>query len=982
MGAVALRAEGTAERGDDGAAVPQVQVVGVGAGWQVLTQQAPPRRGDCVVSQALAQDLRLAVGDELVVAIERAAWAADGTLFSHHRRDRRIASVRATVARITAPGQADHCAPWPDVPAGALRAVWLDHAWMAEAADHRDTVGDVLTDTDKTAIIPVVLRERMVPADVGLRVTAADDRVRVEATDLLLPQTLAGRIPGARGVSVYLADRISLRDRAASYATIASLDPFPGAGPRPGEVVLNAWLAEDLAAKPGDRLRLAVPVPAGDGTYPLHAIEVTVSGIVPIAGVFADPHLVPSLPGITDAEDFASWDAPFPIEMARVTPRDDAYWDRHRATPKAFLHPSDLAAIWARAGGHGRFLTGIHRDGADLAGTTRRVLAEMPPPAVIPVRQQALLAAGGSSDLGGLFLGLGIFIVCAGLGLAGAILRLGLLRRTGEAGVLRATGWTAGAVRRLHLAEGALVAIAGAAAGTALGVGLAAVLVQLLAGPWQAAGGGVRLPLVLDPIVLVVGLAIGSVLGCAVVWWATRLWRRLPILDLLAGGRSLHTRHPAPAGRSTVAIALIATVSGLAAAGAGLAGIWAVEAAAASAGVLLLVGGLAGARVGLGRAGRADGRQPGWSRLVLRSLAAAPLRALTTLALSACAAFVLVSVAAQRRDALPDRARDGGYDLIVTTTLAPGYDPGTPAGRAKLGFTAAEEAVFAAGRVVGLTVAPGDDVSCREPAKPLRPRLVGVPPALRTAWPVQPAGGWQVLDAPGADVPAVGDADSLQWILHAPPGARLPYADATLAIVGALPAGSIFAGDLLVSPERLAQLRPDAQRTRWLVDAPEAAMAATILRRRLAGYGATVTTTGEAIAAVAAVRTAYLDAFLALGGVGLFLAVLGLAALVLRSAEERRWESALLAALGVGRGRLALVIAAEQALLCVAGLVLGTVCALIGGAPALMAPGAAVAWSAVVIVLGGVCLVGIIGSAIAGWLGAVPRPARMLAEER
>jgi ABC-type antimicrobial peptide transport system permease subunit len=180
----------------------------------------------------------------------------------------------------------------------------------------------------------------------------------------------------------------------------------------------------------------------------------------------------------------------------------------------------------------------------------------------------------------------------------------------------------------------------------------------------------------------------------------------------------------------------------------------------------------------------------------------------------------------------------------------------------------------------------------------------------------------------------------------------------------------------------LRLLRPDAARTRWLVASPDPATAALVLRRRLAPYGVEVTSTAEAIAALGAVRTAYLDAFLALGGVGLGFAVLGMAALVLRSAEERRWEVALLSALGLARRRWAVLLAGEHILLLVVGMALGSAAALLVSLSALTAPGATMAWSAVGLVLGGVLLLGVLLALLAGCWGARHQPARTLAAER
>src|SRR5437763_1783456 len=54
--------------------------------------------------------------------------------------------------------------------------------------------------------------------------------------------------------------------------------------------------------------------------------------------------LMPEVHGITDVNSFADWDAPFRMEP--VTPRDEAYWKKYRATPKAFVTLKTAQHLW------------------------------------------------------------------------------------------------------------------------------------------------------------------------------------------------------------------------------------------------------------------------------------------------------------------------------------------------------------------------------------------------------------------------------------------------------------------------------------------------------------------------------------------------------------------------------------------------------------------------------------------------------------
>ena len=72
------------------------------------------------------------------------------------------------------------------------------------------------------------------------------------------------------------------------------------------------------------------------GFLETRSAEFRIAAVVPLAGAAADRDLSPVYPGITEADTLGDWDPPFPIDLKRVRPQDEAYWKEHRATPKAF----------------------------------------------------------------------------------------------------------------------------------------------------------------------------------------------------------------------------------------------------------------------------------------------------------------------------------------------------------------------------------------------------------------------------------------------------------------------------------------------------------------------------------------------------------------------------------------------------------------------------------------------------------------------
>jgi ABC-type antimicrobial peptide transport system permease subunit len=99
--------------------------------------------------------------------------------------------------------------------------------------------------------------------------------------------------------------------------------------------------------------------------------------------------------------------------------------------------------------------------------------------------------------------------------------------------------------------------------------------------------------------------------------------------------------------------------------------------------------------------------------------------------------------------------------------------------------------------------------------------------------------------------------------------------------------------------------------------------------------GGRVTPTPERLKSFLAVEDTYLSIFTLLGGLGMALACLGVGIFLLRNVVQRRGELALLSALGYSRRRLRTLLLLEQGGLLTAGLVLGSVAALVALIPAL-----------------------------------------------
>ncbi|HEV8430667.1 MAG TPA: FtsX-like permease family protein [Pyrinomonadaceae bacterium] len=956
-----------------------------------------PENRNVFVSQSLASELGSSPGESLLLRIEKPSDIPVESL--HGKKEDPGKTIRLSVAGTLGGENLGEFSLQPQH--GAVRAVFVSLRFLQQEIEQAGRINTILVarlsgaqPEQEQKSIAALLKTKTKLDDLGLKLRTVNDQktISLESESKIINEHVttaaneAAKALSLRTVPVlsYLANSISARVRSTPYSLVTALDDETLASLAPARsqttshppIILNDWIARDLNVKAGDTVSLEYYLWHENGRLETKKADFQLAAIVPITGVAADRELVPEYPGITESEDMAEWDPPFPIDLDRVRKEDEDYWHQYRATPKAFIPLSTAQNLWQTRFGK---LTSIRVESPGNLLTTETVnnysenLRKALDPAligfqVVPVRDQGQAASRGATDFGEYFLYFSFFLVVAALMLTTLFFKLGIEQRAREIGTLQAIGLSDAAIRRLFLVEGTLLAGIGSLLGLVGAIVYAALLMYGLRTWWVDAVGTTALTLHISWSSLVIGVVGGVAAAVVCIFLTLRRLGRSSTRSLLMGSIEDVSRKDAKlqskvffaafAPLRETFLGIVFTTIGVVLLIAGTVQLIPRTAAFFGGGVILLIAGVLYLSTWLKRSKKPVIQGSGWwtiARLGFRNATYRPGRTVLCITLIASAAFIIVAVDAFRRSgvsAADRKSGTGGFPLLAESLLPVVHDANTREGRESLNLSN-NDAALKDIHFVNFRVRPGDDTSCLNLYQPRNPKIVAPPESFindnrftfqnsvaNTA--DEQNNPWLLLnrELENGVVPVIGDANSLTYVLHLKVGDELVVDHANgplrLRVVAAL-SDSIFQSELLMSEKNFLRQFPSEEGYRmFLLDTPgteQAAAVSTILEERLSDFGFDVVATNERLANFHRVENTYLSTFQMLGGLGLALGTLGMAAVLLRNVFERRRELALLRAVGYNSSHFAAMVITENVLMLCCGLAVGFVCALLAIAP-------------------------------------------------
>lgn len=970
--AAVLQLPGSVVNSDSSARANQVQVLGVADDfWKLAPKpeslQIPP--DGVFLNEALARHLKVEANDSILIRFRKPSQLSmDAPLAKGE--DQSVA-LRLNVDRILTDDQFGRfglaASQLPPFNAFINRDILSRRAGvtnkanlllLANAPERADQhVQNMLVQSSWTAA----------DAEIDFRPTPDKSQIELRSSRVFIDPPVAeaalktGQNP--EPIFTYFVNQLKNGDRSTPYSMVAAM----GKDLADDEIIINQWLADDLAGKVGDTIEVAYYVVGPMRRLEEQRASFKVKQIVPLEGRYGDRTLMPDFPGLSDAANCRDWDTGFPINNAAIRDKDEKYWDDYRGTPKAFINLARGQNLWGNRFGN---LTAIRWPAAANTNIQTELMAALDPASVglkfEPIRAQALAASSQGQDFGELFLSFSFFLIVAALMLMSLLFGFSIETRAAEMGTLLAIGLSPKQVRRLLLFEGAGLAVVGTIIGLFGGILYAKAMLAGLSTIWKSAVGTSALHAYILPQTVIIGAAASILVAIATIAWSIRKEAKRPARELLNSTQGSEDRdegragRPRPAASASIFIFILALAFALSLTLFGLAhrdqlnpGLF------FGAGALLLVAAVSAGTLWMRRQNEnATASLPSLSALGLRNIARRRKRSRAVLILLGSGAFIIASIGSFRLDSTKNanakNSGTGGFTFIGETSLPIVHDLSSWAGRDFYNLGSKTENL----RYIPFRVRAGDDASCLNLNKAQKPRLLGVDPdrigkrnpftfsksliELPAELRGQEWGMLSVLDKESDVIPAIGDANSIQWALKAKIGDTIDYEDERgrpfkIKLVGAV-ANSILQGNLLIPEEDFIERFPTESGYRmFLIDAPSnPEEAGRELTRALQDFGLELTRATDRLAAFNAVQNTYINTFQILGGLGLLLGSFGLAVVVLRNVFERRGELALLQAVGFTPARVRRLILGEHATLMAAGLLIGAAAAIIAVLPQLL----------------------------------------------
>lgn len=945
-----LRANGFAVIEGGALRINQLAVWGVDSSFSDFANEPTAftlKDNEVAINANLAEIAGLKMGDEFLLRVNKLNTFPANTPFVAEKEA--TLSFRVTVSQILKPGQLGNFS-LQNIQS-APRNVFVNLSWINQQMGLDNKANVLLLSKGITKEeVTNNLQKSWNTDDINLQVRENEnlnytevisDRVFIEP---VAEQFLKAQLPDSRTVFSYFINDVSFNEKQTPYSFVSTDESLSGE-----QIRVSEWLAEDLNLKEKDTVRLSYfeigplrRLIQKDTTF-------IVESIYRQEGKYADQNLMPVIPGLSDAGNCRDWKTGVPVDLKKIRPKDEAYWNALKGTPKAFISLNTAQKLWANRFGQS---TSIRIDGLKKAALEKTLLSGLQPSQmgydVKDVKAEGLAAASSGTDFGQLFIGLSFFVLFAAVLLVILLFQLYLGFRKAEIGNFSAMGFTKKTIRNLFLAESSIIVMAGILLGIPFAILYNQLILKAVNTIWVDI---VRTSIVnihIRPISLIGGSLIIALLSVMAEYFILKRFLKQQVIDIQRKTASLKSKSKRLSlwlGLSFIILSLLLLLIKGIKNGETDPELFFISGFGMLPGLILLFNYLLHQLSAYESANAFS-----WNSLLLKRVAGERKRTVMIVSFLSVGIFMVVSTGLNRKDLsahadLPSSGT-GGYDYFVETTMPVLFDVNSPKGKETLDLPAAAE-------VVQFQVQQGDDASCLNLNRVARPRMIACNPMQlneRSAFTfvsktedLDTQNQWLSLNKTLADsiIPAIADQTVIQWGLGKKIGDTLIYKDEEgkalkLKLIGGL-ANSVFQGNVIISEDHFVKAFPSMTGSGiFLIEAPDSTVNAENIQNGWRNYGPQISSTTDRLLAFYQIENTYLNIFLMLGALGLLIGTIGLGILIFRITFEHIPEYALMRSVGFQKSGIYSLLLKEKLFLMVVSVLIGIIPAILSGLPSLL----------------------------------------------
>jgi len=976
--------------------INKIQVVGVNENFDKTlksnTEFKNLSEDEVIISNNLATRLNIKVGEQILLRIKKASLIPLNTPFVSD-----LANTVPVMLKVKAIAGNDKMGRFnlrisQTAPFNAFVSIDLLNNLMSLKARSNVLLLQGNADLTKEKIDAAIQKSwTLTDMNLNIKTLTSANTLQITSERVFIEPTVVEAIKkiasDKRYIITYFVNSFTFGANSTPYSFVSTL---PDNQLKGDEIVINKWLAEDLHVKTGEKIDLKYFVVGPLKELTEKTASFRVKSIVAISGDFADKDLIPNLPGMTDAGNCRDWDTGVPIDLKKIRPKDEDYWNKWKGTPKAFISDSKGVELWKnRFGTYTAIrISNVSDQSLELKRATTRVaptsqgfgqnetaiaLQKSIDPATLgfvidPVRENGKAAAQNGVDFSQLFSGLSFFILVAGIVLIMLLFLLNMESRQEQLKTLTFLGISLKKVRMVILYEVLIVAFVGTIIGTCLAYMYSLFVFSALNGIWNDVVRTEMMDVVVNWKTLLSGMLIGiEVASLTAYFSATHFLRK-------QGGLLKKKTRIRKTNRWFKTNRIIAAITGIGSLALILTQIIHLQTVNPTvfftAGGLMLISLLVYADLWFIKIkNRTSGQETLKSfdivSLCFKNAIRNKNRSLNIIILFAIGTFIVISTGANRQDLFVDAglksSGTGGFLTYAESTVPVVKDLNNQSVRRDFEMEGSYP-------IVQFMKHEGDDASCLNLNRVNNPSILGVKtdqlkgrftfvsstPLLSKDNP------WSSLNQKlnGGVIPAFADETVITWGLGLSIGDTLVYKNENgekmkLKLIGGL-ANSVFQGHVIISQKYfMANFPSSSGSTLFLIDNKKANEQAVEdeLKQSFRDYGWEIVPAAQRLAEFNSIENTYLSIFLVMGAFGLLIGTVGLGVILVRSILERRSEIALLKAVGFGKKLIFKMFVNEYTGLLFAGILIGVITATIAILPSLISPNTGISFSTIGIVL-------------------------------